>query len=235
MKTQWILAALLLSTQAVMAAEFEVGRAKVEIPGEGWRTIDMADGGKPYSGGVRDSIPSETKVFIKEDANKRVQTIAVLRASQAGIVNGGLVYSHDCKGTADTYAEGNSGAHTNNYNCTRVWGYYNAGESVEVFVPGLAAKLKDNQLQLPKGSATIISHFANANGSFAEARVLVGLGFVGLEGPAPTEIPKDISPASVVWAQALAKAVRASVGSMSGRLTVPPIQYKDGSVKTASN
>jgi hypothetical protein len=235
-KTRWMGAAFVaLCVPLAWAAEFEVGRAKVELAGEGWRAIDMADGGKPYNGGVRDSIPAETKVFVKEGANKQVQTVVVIRSSTAGRVNGGLVYSHTCKGNEEMYAEGNAGAHTNNYDCTRVWPLYRVDKWVDDFVPTLRDKLTQTQLTLPNAVQPVISHFANSNGSFAEARVFVSAGFAGSDGAAPSEIPKDIKPAAVLWAQSLAKAVRGSVGSFSGRLTVPPIQYNNADTKTVSN
>ncbi len=236
-----IAAALACASILSLAAEFEVGRAKVELPGEGWQVLDMTDGGKPYSGGVQAKIPSETKVFVKLGAEQTVQTVVLIRASQAGIANGWMAYSHECKSSDQVYAQGNAGAQTNNYDCLSVWGLYRTGNWLDDFFPELNNKLKAKQWRLPGALQIMRSHFANANGSFAEARLLLAPGFVGTSAqPASDlgELPEGVTPSAVVWGQELAKAVRGSVSSLSGRLTVPTIDYTaDGKspTKTASN
>ena len=236
-----LMLAILTVAQGLRAAEFEVGRAKVVLAGDGWQVLDMADGGKPYNGGVQAKIQSETKVFLKLGADKTVQTVVLIRASQAGMANGWMVYSHDCKGNDQMYAVGNTGARTNNYDCLSVWGLYRTSEWVDDLFPELNNKLKAQQLQLPKAVQPISMHFANANGSFAEARVLLAPGFTGVATQAAADfgtLPKGVLPSAVGWGQELAKAVRGSVSSLSGRLEVPAIEYTaDGTppAKVASN
>jgi hypothetical protein len=215
----------LVLVQGSLATDFSVGRVPLQMPGEGWRVIEVPDQGIDFSGGVTGTIRSETKAFIKQPAGKPFEAIVIVRASSAGMNNGYMSYTTDCTDLRGGYAQGNSGTRLSFSDCMRVHHQAPTQAVLKRFAPTVLDVLTTENVPSPKGLLAVMSRYASSNGTFVDVRVFFAPNFVGREGTAASAVPSGIVPQFVVWGQELAVAVKGSVTSMSGTLPFPPVEF----------
>jgi hypothetical protein len=217
--------ALVLATQMGVAADFSVGRVPVSIPGDGWRVIEIPDAGSDYNGGVTGTIRSETKVFLKESPIKDVEAILMVRASLAGMNNGWMTYTPECKENRNGYALGNTGTRVGFADCLRVFREFSTQSVLKAIAPKVLEALTAENTILPPSLHTVMSYYANSNGTFVDVRSFMAPKFAGRAGTVAEPLPAGVEAKNVVWGLELAEAVRGSVKSISGKLPLPSLEF----------
>ena len=215
-----------LSVTSVCAAEFDVGRATMVFPTEGWRVVQVDDKGRAYDGEVSGSIQSETKIFVYQSPESAAEAVIVVRGSSGGMSNGYMSYSPSCKNSDEVYAEGNSGYDTGFAQCLIVLPLYTAPSVLEKLAPQAERILKDQGVNVPKAVSTVWSQYANSNGTFLDVRAFFAPSFAGHDASVDAKLPSGVLAQNVAWGRLLTQAVRGSVNSFSGKLVFPSLEFK---------
>lgn len=214
-------------TSFSVAADISVGRADITLPGEKWRVYTVPDEVSPFGGERSGQIKSERKVFVKESVSGAVAAIVAVSGSSGGLgVAGSLRYSPKCSSYEGWYLQGNEGFNRPFAEC---WGVleskYSAISVMENWVPELTTLLNKENLRLPNGGYALFSNYRNANGTFLMVKMLIAPGFSMPDAKAVEAIPNGVDVNSVQYGHQLSNAVRASVTSWSGRLTLPVFDF----------
>jgi hypothetical protein len=208
------------------AVEFDVGRATVVFATDDWSAADLADEGASYGGDRSGVIRSETKLFVKTAAQGRVEAVAVVRASSAGVPAAYMTYTRDCDPTREFFAEGNTGSGMRVARCLKVYGQYTTQSLLTYLGEAGRSVLAGQNGTLPESMYVISSYFWNSNGSFVSVQVWLAPGFEGLPGTVSEALPEGVQASHVIWGRALNSAVRSSVTSIFGNLAFPPLSFK---------
>jgi hypothetical protein len=208
--------------------EHPVGRATLSFDSPQWIAIEVPDKGVNYSGEIQGTVTSETRMFVNQTADKKFQALLIARVNKGGIGGGSgyFSYSPQCQDSQALLSEGNKGFNQSFAQCLLVYPLFTTTSLIKILPDNEAQILKSSRIILPDALQLISVHYANSNGSFVHARILLAPRFKGLVSPdQPSESP------TIAWAKVLMKAAKDGVNSFSGRVKVPAIEFDNDSVE----
>jgi hypothetical protein len=209
-----------------LAEAVSVGRAEVKLPGDNWQSFPVAGEVTQYGGDRSGQVNSERKLFIKKSVSNAVQAIVMVSGSTRMSSPGKLVYAPNCPSDKYWYRKGNEGFRQPFVEC---WGVLKgepiALENLQGLVPEIADLFSKENLQMAHGAYTMTSTYRNENGTFLTVKMFVASDF-SLPTPGTAEtVPEGVEGKVMQYGTQLAGAVRASVMSWSGVLTVPNFSF----------
>jgi hypothetical protein len=212
-----------------MAETVAVGRAEIKLPGDNWRNFALLEEVSQFGGDRSGKITSERKVFIKASSSNAVEAIVVISGSAGGLgAPGKLQYTPNCASDAYWYRNGNEGFNRPFAEC---WGVLKgqpvAQDSLTGLVPELSPVLSKENLRMPNQAYALFSTYQNELGTFLTVKMFIASGFSVPNASAAESVPEGVDSKVLQYGVQLASAVRASVTSWSGLLTVPGFGFTD--------
>ena len=211
------------------ASDVSVGRATVQQLDDSWQVKSVEDKGVIVGGSAGGKMDSETKIFIKVSAKNELLGLLAVKATSSGLdmTNARMVYTPKCDSNADSFAQGNTGNNERYLECMRVLKPFGSESLLKNFIPQAVNVLKEEKISLPKSLRAVRTQYSNGNGSNATVIALLAPNFAGTSGEFTEALPAGIDAQLVLWAQSLQKATKGSVMSFSGKLVIPPIEFKN--------
>jgi len=211
-----------------LAGAVSVGRAEVKLPGDNWQNFPIAQEVSHFGGDRDGQVNSERKIFIKKSAANAVQAIVLVSGSTGMGGPGVLQYSPTCPSDKYWYRQGNEGFNRPFAQC---WGVLKGEpivlESLQGLVPELSAISSKEKPEMSKGAYTVFSSYKNQNGTFLTVKMFLASDF-SLPNPSVSEVKAEGVEGKVVqYGIQLSEAVRASVMSWSGALTLPGVGFTE--------
>jgi hypothetical protein len=211
-------------TQALAAQEVPVGRLDVRLPGDGWEVHSIADEKNTISGdGHTHQQTTDYKALVHRGPDQVVDAVLLVRANVSGIGRfSGLIFTDTrCEGPKGVYAVG--GPDSRSYRCLQVTPQASISPTdVPEDVSSMLTKLG---WRLPPSMFVVSATQYATTGSFAVVvaylRPLAGTPATDGAQGIPDTLPPGVAVTSVQWGRQLQEAVRDSVYSIRGKLTIP--------------
>jgi len=206
------------------AADVEVSRVKLKLPGEGWTVSEKL----PYGVDVSSSaltVDGERRLVTIGPAGSRDSMVMLVSATRG---SGGVTVHADCDPADDFYVRKfNRGQSTFvPLQCLRVQGPARMPTDPKVFGEEFAAALGSQHAAIPPGGYAVAIDVCNENGAIVEITAVIGSHFAGLAAqPAVAGVPEGMPPGVAAWADKLAEEALGTLSSWSGRMTVPPVVF----------
>jgi hypothetical protein len=223
-----VAAVLLMLGSKVSAHELSVGRVKVTFPSQEWRALEVSDKGLDYGGDIRGTIKSETKIFWLE-SSERLDAFIIARGSSAGISDGYMNYSPECKSEGTLHSDGNTQVSSSYAQCMKVFPLINTMAVLNSLPKDQQALIKQARDRFPINMQPITAYYANSTGTFLHFLVMLAPDTLLDKDALQSDSSKAMrEERSIAWSKELMKVVKGSVTSISGRLNLPsfPISPK---------
>lgn len=216
-----------LGALAAQAADFSVGRVEVEFAEEGWKEVPLPDTASAYGGEKNGALAVQSKLYVRGAPGSDDQILVLVSANSEGLGGGRggyMTYSPDCKSDAQNHREGNEGFRASFMQCLTVTPLYSSDSVFKALAPQVLDLQTSGVVSVQRPLYTVWSLHAISTGSFVDVRVFV-MSPLGVAGGLVTEtLPTGVLPEQVAWGRQLKDAVKSSVHSWSGRLSIPPIR-----------
>ena len=212
---------------ATHAADFSIGRVDISFVEPGWKEVALPDESQAYGGDKDGALAVQSKLYLLEATANEGQTMVLVSTNSQGLGGGRgayMTYNPDCKSDAKNYREGNEGFSARFLQCLTVTPLYTSDSVFQALAPQVPALQASGVVSVRRPVYTVWSRYAISTGSFVDIRVFVVSPLTGVGAAVPEPLPKDVPPAHVVWGRQLTDAVRSSVHSLSGRLTMPALR-----------
>jgi hypothetical protein len=218
----------LFCVTAAYGQDHRVGRVSISFESSDWVAVEIPDKGVNYAGDSPGTISSETRLFVNKKSDLTVQSLLVVRASKGGTAAGASYfhYSPHCQHSQAMFSQGNKGFQQSFAQCLLVYPLFTADSLVKQLSANEAEILKSSRLVLPDAMQLISAYYANSNGSFVEARILLAPRFKGLVSPENTG-----EKAVFEWAKAFMAVTKSGVNSFLGRIKIPPVEFSNDTVE----
>jgi hypothetical protein len=222
----FIVASLAISG-AVFAMDIEVGRATISLNSDKWVPVKETDQSAGYSGREVGSFAVKEKSWILQDESNKVKAIIKIR-STAGGAGVPLSFNGGCKAAenANVYVKDATGGSTRAIDCLRAFYVGNATEFATRAFKEESAHIQTSKLINPKAGIYMSNMVTMSSGTFLSINMLVDSDLTGLSVADAEVVPSSIKPEVIAWANEMAKASRSSVRSFSGKMVMPPIEFK---------
>lgn len=222
-----VLGGVLLAALVARADEFSVGRVDITFAEPGWKEVALPDQSQAYGGDKDGALSIQAKLYVLEPSGDEGQTLVLVSANSRGLGGGRggyMTYHPNCKSDAQNYREGNEGFGARFMQCLMVTPQYNVKGVFEALAPQVLELQKTGVVSASRPVWIVHSLHAISTGSFLDVRVFSGSPLEG-DGASVTEtLPDGVPAAHVAWGRRLKEAVKSSVHSLSGRLTMPPLR-----------
>lgn len=220
-------ACTLLVAVAAHAADFSVGRVDITFAESGWKEVPLPDQSHAYGGEKDGALSVQAKLYVLEPSAYEGQTLVLVSANSQGLGGGRggyMTYNPDCKSDRSIFREGNEGFGSSFMHCLTVTPQYTSESVFKALAPQIVELQKTGMVSVQRPVFTVWSLHAISTGSFVDVRVFV-LSPLGSEAAAVSEVlPKGVPPEHVAWGRRLQSAVKDSVYSLTGRLTMPAVK-----------
>jgi hypothetical protein len=206
----------------VHAETIEVGRATIEFPEGNWQALTVNEGKTALDAGVRPSLATDDRAFILVTGDQ-VQAILNISSSK----NGSAVatnWSNTCKSTERTYAASLT-SDPNALACERATGPLKTDIYLKAAIPQVAKQIEERGLKLPNITQSTSGTVGNDRGTMLHISLLTVSSFSGFQGDEIAGLPAAVKPLHAMWAHRLVLAIKESVYSMSGKMTIPPVAF----------
>jgi hypothetical protein len=224
-----IFCGLIAVSCASQALEVDVGRATISLNGENWQAVaDEKQEGTVNGGDVR-NFDIKQKTWFLTDGSKKVKAILRIRGTASGISsNYGVSFGGGCKKIEDpnVYTKDNTGGSLKQMDCLRIYHFNQSAGLLNQVYKVEQAYAKDKGMSLPNKGSFVTNMVTMSSGTFLDISIFAGEDWSGPSGSAIEGIPAAIKPEVAAWADEMAKAARGSVRSFSGKMVMPPLEFK---------
>jgi len=219
---------LVLAGAGASASAEQVGRVRFELADAGWRPLVSYERTLKFDSGLK-QIPLKTTVFVLPGGGAVPKALLQVTSSEGGSGHSGVRWVSDkCPEPRARFYTNDHGANLtpDRRDCVIVNSAF-AANAYFADAPEVLAALAEQKVQLFKGGYSMRSTAATGTGTFMRVNLMTASGFAGSDEPAPAGADLHEVPAPLVaWGESLHRAVRESVGSLSGDLTLPPITFQ---------
>jgi hypothetical protein len=213
------------------AETIEIGRATIEFPEGNWQALTAKDGKTVLDAGVRQSLATDDRAFILVTGD---QVLAILNISSSK--SGSSVatnWSNTCKSTERNYAASLT-SNPNALECERATGPLKTDLYLKAALPQVAKEIEERGLKLPNITQSTSGSVGNDRGTMLHINLLTVSSFSGFQGDAIVGLPPAVKPLHAMWAHRLVLAIKESVYSMNGKMTIPPIAFSNPRVSQST-
>ncbi len=204
------------------AETVKVGRASIELPQGTWKALASSDGQDAVDGnGTGGILPTETRSFAFISGG-RVMAILYVDSSKSGGIP--VNWLNSCTGNQTVHAL-NLTKDPNALECIRASIPLKAELYLKRAMPEVLSRMESQGLAVPPAMQAIGVTVGSSGGTSMHVNLLVVPGFLGLQGEEASSLPASVKPGQIVWARQLAAAVKGSVYSISGNMTLPPVAF----------
>ena len=216
------LIALLLSNVALAD---EVGRVRLTLPQGEWVTVSTNDSDLTYGGHGSGTIKAQTTARALIDKEKNLLAILFIRASSSAVSGAPMEFTSGCKTLNTEYVDDATTGSYTRLDCLRVWRAMNPTAWIKKNAVATNTELDQRGIKSPMRGYQFSYQVGMPNGTFIAASGIISYGPLALIPDAKKDAKYAGMP-GVAYGQAFAEAVRTSVRSLSGELTVPQIDYR---------
>ena len=220
---------LIAFSAAVHALEVDVGRATISLNGENWQVVVDEKQEGTVTGGEARNFDIKQKTWFLTDGSKKVKAILRIRGTASGInSNYGVSFSGGCKKIEDlnVYTKDNTGGSLSQVDCLRIFQINQSAGLLNQVYKAEQAYAKDKGMSLPSRGSFVTNTVTMSSGTFLDISIFAGEDWSGTSSTAIEGIPATIKPEVAAWADEMAKAARGSVRSFSGKMVMPPLEFK---------
>jgi hypothetical protein len=204
------------------AETIEIGRATIEFPEGNWQALTVNEGKTVLDAGVRQSLATDERAFMLVTGDQ-IQAILNISSSKSGaavVTN----WSNTCKSTERIYAVSLT-SDPNALACERATGPLKTDLYLKAAMPQAAKQIEERGLKLPNITQSTSGTVGNDRGTMLHINLLTVSSFSGVQGDEISGLPSAVKPVHAMWAHRLVLAIKESVYSMSGKMTVPPVSF----------
>ena len=227
--------AVLTAAMAVLPAHAEtvkVGRANIELPEGNWKALATSDGQDKVDGnGTGGVLPTETRSFAFISGG-RVMAILYVNSSKGGGLR--VNWVNTCTSNQNVHAV-NLTENPNALECIRASVPLKAEPYLKRAMPEVLSALESDGLAVPPALQFIGVSVGSSGGTSMQVNLLAVPSFLGLQGEEASTPPARVKPGQLIWARQLAAAVKGSVYSMSGNMTLPPLAFATPRVTSSTS
>ncbi len=220
-------AALALASMAAQANGFSVGRVEVVFAEEGWKEVPLPDTAQSYGGDKWGALSVQVKLYVRAARDGSEPVYVMVSANSHGLGGGRsgyMTYSPDCKSDDELYREGNSGFSLRFAQCLLVAPRYTTESILQSLAPQVKPLRESGAVPMASAVYAVWSRHAISTGSFVDVRVFTANPIDSDQSADVEGLPDGVPSAHVTWGRQLSDAVKSSVYSLSGRLSIPPIR-----------
>lgn len=213
------------------AEAVKVGRASIELPEGNWKALTTEDGQNTVNGSTTGALPTETRTFAFVSGG-RAMAILSMTSSKSGGTRANWV--NTCKSSANIHAL-NLTQDPNALECVQVSAPFQAEPLLMRLMPDAMTAMLFDGLAVPQFMQTINATVGSSGGISLHVNLYAAPDFVGLQGEESSDLPAYVKPGQLVWARQLAKAVKGSVYSMGGNMTLPPVAFATPGITSSTS
>jgi hypothetical protein len=205
-----------------LAETVKVGRASIELPEGTWKALASSNGQDTVDGnGTGGALPTETRSFAFISGG-RVMAILYVNSSKGGGIR--VNWVNTCASSQNVHAV-NLTETPSALECIRASIPLKAELYLKRAMPEVLGAMESQGLAVPPAMQSIGVTVGSSGGTSMHVNLLVVPGFLGLQGEEASSLPASVKPGQLVWARQLAAAVKGSVYSISGNMTLPPVAF----------
>ncbi|MES2943284.1 MAG: hypothetical protein V4772_10485 [Pseudomonadota bacterium] len=226
-----VIVLLWAGTGFATAETVSVGRASIDLPEGAWKVLSAGEGKTLLNGGISGSLTMDNQAFVLTSGNE-LKALLYISSSKSG---SGIStnWSNTCNGTQRTYALSLT-SNPNALECGKATGALKTDVYLKLAMPEALAALEVQHLVLPAFVQSTSATVGNSNGSNLHVNLIAVPAFAGLQSAENLTVPPSVKAAHAAWARELTTAVKDSVYSMSGKMTVPAVTFAATSVTTST-
>lgn len=214
------------------AETVKVGRASIELPEGNWKALTAINGQDTVDGnGTGGALPTETRSFTYTSGG-RVMAILYVDSSKGGGIR--VNWLNTCTGNQNVHAL-NLTKDPNALECIRASIPLKGEQYLKRAMPEVLSAMEGRGMAVPPALQAIGVTVGSSGGTSMHVNLLVVPGFLGLQGEEASTLPAYLKPGQLVWARQLAAAVKGSVYSMSGNMTLPPLAFATPPVTSSTS
>ena len=203
----------------------DAGRVKLTFPQGEWVTISTKDAPLVYGGVLPGTLPAQATVRALLDENKNLLAVLFIRAGEYGISRGKMNWNAGCKNENTEYiVDATEGSYTR-LDCLRVWREMTPETWLQKNTKQAYADLEKLGVKYGPKAFQIVHAVGTDNGTFVYTNMIIPYGTLKKIPDAAKGAKFDGKP-GVAFGHLFADAIRTSTRTMSGELTVPPIDYR---------
>jgi hypothetical protein len=225
-----VILGLMFAFSFAYALEADVGRATIILQGDNWQEIanDKQEGN--VSGGNGSGILEiKQKTWLLTDGSKNVKAILLVRGTSGGYASEyGVSFRAGCKKNDSPYAytKDDTGGSSTQLDCLRAFHIPQSAGLINQMYKVEQEFAKNKGLNLPKKGTFVNNMVSMSSGTFLFVSIFADEDWSGVPSAAIDGIPATIKSEVVAWANEMSKAARSSVRSFSGKMVMPPIEFK---------
>ena len=213
------------------AETVEIGRATIEFPEGNWQALSNNEGKTTLDAGVRQSLATDDRAFALVTGDQ-IRAILYFSSSKSG---SGVAtnWTNTCKSTERTYAVSLT-SNPNALECERATGPLKTDIYLKAAMPQVAKEIEAQGLKLPNITQSTSGTVGNDRGTMLHINLLTVSSFSGVQGDEIPGLPTGVKPLHAMWAHRLVLAIKESVYSMSGKMTIPPVAFNNPRVSQST-
>ena len=222
---------LLVGTACAGAETVSVGRASINLPEGEWKVLTVTEGKTLLDGGTSGSLAMDDQAFILSSGND-IKALLYISASKSGST-ATTYWTNTCDGGARLFAI-NLTKNPNAFECGKATGALKTDVYLKIAIPQALAAIEGQRLVLPPVVQSTSATVGNSNGTNLHINLLAVPTFSGLQPSESLTVPPLVKASHAAWARELAAAVKESVYSMSGKMTIPAVTFAAPSGTTST-
>ena len=225
------IAFLWVGTVCAVAETVSVGRASINLPDGAWQVLTVSEGKTLFNSGISGSLAMDDQAFVLASGNE-IKALLYVSSSKGG---SGIPtnWTNTCNGNARLFAI----SLTNNPNaleCGQATGALKTDVYLKIALPQALAAIEGRRLVLPPIVQSTSATVGNSTGTNLHINLIAVPAFTGLQSSEGLTVPPPIKVAHAAWARELTVAVKESVYSMSGKMTIPAVNFAAPSGTTST-
>jgi hypothetical protein len=206
------------------AESVSVGRASFELPPGDWKLIAVKDSSTTLDGSTARAAKTETQSFGLIQSGELIAVLAVT-ATSGGQGNGNVHWTTPCISGTNSYAV-NLEKGFKQLNCAVATGILNSEAYLNGIIPDIKNLMTAQGVKIAPRMTSSRALSGSTSGTYMNVNLIASAKFMGISSSQVFEnLPPTIKQANIAWAVELSGAVKDSVESMRGRLTLPAINW----------
>jgi hypothetical protein len=196
--------------------------ASIELPEGNWKALATSEGQNQVDGNsTGGALPTENRSFVFISGG-RVMAILNVNSSKGGGAR--INWLNTCTSSVNVHAL-NLTEDPNALECVRASIPLKAEQYLKRVMPDVVNAMENNAMAIPPAMQSISATVGSSGGTNLHVNLIVVPSFLGLQGEEVPNLPARLKSGQLVWARQLAAAVKGSVYSMSGNMTLPPLAF----------
>jgi hypothetical protein len=216
------LTAGLMLTLCSYAQSIDVGRVTFNLPSPEWKLIASKEGVTIVDGGVGRGAKTQTHSFgLIQDS--MLKAVLVVTATTGG--SGRVSWITQCVSGTNSFAV-NLASGFNDLNCAIATGPLNSEVYLSNIIPDIKNQMLLQNVKITPRMTSSRAASGNETGTYLQVNLIAAPTFSGLTSNQTFEgLPTNIKSSNLSWAITLEGAVKDSVNSFRGGLTLPVINW----------